>query len=138
MILALFAAALLSQEPTPNTVTARQLHEGCAALVGHQASPQVPVSGAPSEQAAMEEAFCEVHVSVELAVHAANEAMAGDDPGRTESFCPPDGVLDNQNATLSLARAYVTWFEHHPAAQNDIDGGSTLSRALKETWPCPH
>jgi hypothetical protein len=79
-----------------------------------------------------------VHISVELAVHAANEAMAENDSGRTESFCPPDGVLDNEDATLSLARAYVSWFEHHTAAQNDIDGSSTLSRALAETWPCPH
>jgi hypothetical protein len=136
MTIVLFAAALLAQPADSNFTTARQLYDGCVlAIAGQPASP--PANDAAAA-AALQEALCEVAIAVELAVRAANDAMPENDPARTVSFCPPDAILQMEDATLPLARAYVAWFDRHPEAQDSTTPSETLAQALRETWPCPH
>lgn len=137
MAIALLAAALLTQPPTSGTFTARQLYDGCVRVVARPArSPRA--ADAPDATEPAGEAFCEASMAMELAAHAANEAMSGADPSVRQTFCPPAGILEREDTTVPLARAYIAWFEQHPAEQNSTDAGTALDRALAETWPCPH
>jgi hypothetical protein len=140
MAIVLLAAALLAQPPESGRLTARQLYDRCVRVVAPEpASPPATNDAAIAEaaEAAAEQVTCEVYIAVQNAQRAANDAMPDNDPGRTESFCAPDSVLAAEDATQQLARAYVAWFDRHPADQNATDADATLGRALRETWPCP-
>jgi hypothetical protein len=93
------------------------------------ASPPVPEQDEPT--------LCESSIGNEIAQRAANSAMAETDPGRIRGFCPPDGLLDQADPKLPLARAYIAWFDQHPARQNEAEAYLAMRRALEESWPCP-
>lgn len=77
------------------------------------------------------------HAYLELAANDALDAMVEGGEADQREYCLHNSLRHDDDATLSLARAYLSYVDQGRSVRETCDSATVLERAFAEQWPCP-